>query len=104
MKANTHIILNQNTVLNENEKQNCRDIYIPLSVPYENYFDDNGKLMYDQLPSIDTKNFMRYIDGNAHYDADIFTDWSFVDKDDTKQKLKPLIIASIKSRHKLTKE
>lgn len=104
MKANTHIILNQNTVLNENEDQNCRDIYIPLSVPYENYFDDNGKLMYDQLPSIDTENFMRYIDGNAHYDADIFTDWSFVDKDDTKQKLKPLIIAPIKSRQKLIKQ
>ena len=68
------------------------------------YFDDNGKLMYDQLPSIDTKNFMRYIDGNAHYDADIYTDWSFVDKDDTKQKLKPLIIAPIKSRQKLAKE
>ena len=60
--------------------------------------------MYEQLPSIDTKNFMRYIDGNAHYDADIYTDWSFVDKDESGQKLKPLIIAPIKSRQKLAKE
>ena len=104
MKTNTHIILNQNTVITENEDSNCKDIYIPLSVPYENYFDDAGKLMYDQLPSIDTENFMRYIDGNGHYNADIFTDWSFVDKDESGQKLKPLIIAPIKSRQKFIKE
>lgn len=104
MKTNTHIILNQNTVITENEDSNCKDIYIPLSVPYENYFDDTGKLMHDQLPSIDTENFMRYIDGNGHYNADIFTDWSFVDKDESGQKLKPLIIAPIKSRQKFIKK
>ena len=104
MKTNTHIILNQNTVITENEDSDCKDIYIPLSVPYENYFDDTGKLMYDQLPSIDTENFMRYIDGNAHYNADIFTDWSFIDKDESGQKLKPLIIAPIRSHQKFIKE
>ena len=59
--------------------------------------------MYEQLPNIDTKNFVKYIDGNSHYDADIFTDWSFVDSDES-QKLKSLIIAPIKSRQKFKKE
>ena len=103
MKAESHIILNENTVINENEDPTCRDVYIPLSVPYENYFDDSGKLMYEQLPNIDTKDFMKYISGNAHVEADIFTDWSFVDKDDN-QKLQALIIAPIKSRQKFKKE
>ena len=99
------LVLNRRTLCIENQNPEYRDIYIPLHVPYEDYFDADGYLNPDILPSIDTKNFAKYIDNyEAHASADIFTDWSWLEQDKEKgilQKNQSLIIAPIKIKHSL---
>lgn len=62
----------------ENNVSNYRDIFIPLNVPYLKYFDNNGYLLYENLPSIDTSNFLKY---TIETDGNLFTDWSYVQSD-----------------------
>lgn len=90
------IILNSKTIAVENENSNIRDIYIPLSVPYEKYFDDYGCLNLDYLPKIDTKNFVQYMGETGN---DLYVDWSAIKEDidnQVPQKNHKLIIAPIK--------
>lgn len=56
----TNIMLNEKTCCTENWKSNYKDIYIPLCVPYEKYFSDDGFLDTSRLPSIDTENFIDF--------------------------------------------
>lgn len=97
------LVLNRRTLCIENQNPNYRDIYIPLHVPYEKYFDDDGYLNPDILPSIDTIGFAKYIDDyEAHSTADIFTDWSWLQKDKNEgilQRNQALIVAPIKIKH-----
>lgn len=97
------LVLNRRTLCIENQNPEYRDIYIPLHVPYEDYFDSEGYLLPDILPSIDTKDFAKYIPDYAeHSTADIFTDWSWLQSDKDKgilQKNQSLIIAPIKIKH-----
>lgn len=99
-KVKMKLVLNPKTVYVEQSNPLYRDIYIPLAVPYENYFDENGVLIYDNLPSIDTENFVNYIDEDS---GDLFVDWSLIQADidagNTQQSQK-LIIAPIRIRYK----
>lgn len=72
------LVLNTKTLCCEQRDSSYLDQFIPLSVPYEKYFDDNGFLMIDVLPNIDTPDFIRYLgeDGN-----DLFVDWSEIRED-----------------------
>lgn len=47
------------------------DIYIPLSIPYETYFDNAGDLIIDKIPSIDTIDFIEELN------LDVYTDWDW---------------------------
>lgn len=103
-KVNTKLVLNRKTLCTENQNPENRDIYIPLSVPYEDYFTPDGYLIPDMLPSIDTVDFNRYYDHKRFEKlecADIFTDWSWLDAEisaGNKQKNQKLIIAPVKVR------
>lgn len=57
---NTQIVLNEKTLCVENWNRDYKDIYIPLCVPFEKYFDNEGYLETSRLPCIDTKNFIDY--------------------------------------------
>jgi len=57
-----------------------QDIFVPLSMPFENYIDANGNILSNVLPNIDTPGF---IDTRTSTDIangvqayDIYTDWS----------------------------
>ena len=106
MKVQTNLVLNKKTLTLENQNPDNRDIYIPLAVPYEEYFDKDGYLISDLLPSIDTPNFARYKtveDFPYHYQADLYTDWGWLkaDKENKQpQKLHKLIIAPVRIKHK----
>lgn len=78
MRTKTRLVLNQKTIAAEQPNTAYRDIYIPLAVPYEKYFTDDGYLEYDKLPNIDTKNFIDYLGEGT---GDIYTDWSAIQKD-----------------------
>ncbi len=54
------ILLTKKNVAVENTLNSYRDIYIPLSVPFEPYFDANGNLITSALPNINTTNFIDY--------------------------------------------
>jgi hypothetical protein len=71
----TSLLLTEKNVSAENTIQSYRDIFIPLSVPFETYFNTNGELISSVLPSIDTTDFI--VESNL----DIFTDWSGVTGD-----------------------
>jgi hypothetical protein len=105
----TQIILNEKTLCTENWDPNYKDIYIPLCVPFEKYFRNNGFLDFERLPNIDTKNFIDfrfdkiippleeqdYTDGPVigKYDylrfsavqGDLFTDWGLFEIDQLKR-------------------
>ena len=69
----TKLLLTQKNVAKENYLSEYRDIYIPLAVPFETYFDNNGYLLYDVLPKVDTPNFIEY---NGETGKDLYVDWS----------------------------
>ena len=96
LELKNSLVLNSKTVSVENSNSNIRDIYIPLSIPYEKYFDDNGCLIIDYLPKIDTKDFIQYM---GEVGNDLYVDWSAIRKDiemGIPQKTHKLIIAPIK--------
>ena len=97
------LVLNRRTLVLENQNPDYRDVYIPLHVPYEDYFDADGFLKPEILPSIDTEEFVRYIpDYEAYSKADIFTDWSWLQAEREKgviQSTQSLIVAPIRIKH-----
>lgn len=56
----TQLVLNEKTLCTENWKSEYKDIYIPLAVPFEKYFTDDGYLDTSRLPNIDTENFINF--------------------------------------------
>lgn len=74
----THLLLVRNNCSSENEVPEYKDIYIPLAASYEKYFDDSGYLIIDNLPNIDTKGFVKYLDETG---GDLVVDWSKIKKD-----------------------
>lgn len=92
------LLLTKKNVARENYLAEYRDIYIPLSIPFETYFDTNGYLLHNKLPSIDTVGFIDYGDGDAY---DIWTDWSDIDSDiadNITQSSNSVIVAPIRTR------
>ena len=91
------LVLNTRTTCVEQIDSELRDIYIPLSVPYESYF-ENGFLQIDILPNIDTPDFIQY---RYELGKDLFVDWSLIQNDidhGITQEDKKLIIAPVKIR------
>lgn len=83
----TKLLLTKKNVSVENTTQSYRDIFIPLAIPYEEYFDaSTGELITSVLPSINTTDFV------AESDLDIYTDWSSVTGDVSEEEV---IIAPI---------
>lgn len=66
----TKLMLTAKNVSAENTLQMYNDIYIPLAVPYENYFDNNGYLLTEVMPSIDTPDLI------SELGISLYTDWS----------------------------
>lgn len=56
----TSIMLNEKTCCTENWKSEYKDIYIPLCVPFEKYFSDDGYVDISRLPNIDTEKFIDF--------------------------------------------
>lgn len=83
----TKIMLSKNNIAIENVVPDYRDIFIPLSIPFENYFDTDGELIISKLPSIDTNQFIEGLD--------LYTDWSGLSG---KQSNKEIIIVPIRGR------
>lgn len=79
LKLKTSILLNEKTVAKETASVEIRDIYIPLAIPFENYFDSDGFLLPNVLPSIDTDNFINYSNNNEV--GNLYTDWSDIQED-----------------------
>jgi len=78
----TSLLLTAKNVSAENSKISNQDIFIPLSMPFENYLDTNGAMITSVFPNIDTAGF---IDARTTADInngvlayDIYTDWSSV--------------------------
>ena len=76
--VSTKLLLTQKNVARENYLIEYRDIYVPLAVPFETYFDNDGYLLYNVLPKIDTPNFIEY---NGETGKDLYVDWSAVQSD-----------------------
>ena len=76
-EVTTRLMINKKNVSMENSVPSYRDIFIPLSIPYEEYFNTDGSINSSVLPSIDTTAFA----DDGTYDVDIFTDWSGVTGD-----------------------
>lgn len=86
----TKLVLNEKTLATENWDRRYKDVYIPLCVPFETYFDSFGFLDYSRLPNIDTKNFVKFsfsVQNNSEtktfdlLNGDLFTDWSYIRED-----------------------
>jgi len=96
--SSASILLTQQNITSENADTASRDIFIPLEVPLETYFDPLTNLLnVNMLPNIDTDNFIDYnsfsITGNTenvsvpashvtnmpdstNHNTRIYTDWS----------------------------
>lgn len=74
----TRLHLTKKNISKENFNVAYRDLYIPLAIPFEDYFDNSGYLLYNVLPSIDTLNFIEY---QGETGNDLYTDWSQVQTD-----------------------
>ena len=82
----TRIVLNEQTLCTENWLPDYKDIYVPLCVPFEKYFNAAGYLDTTKLPNIDTDDFVKvkYTNKNLNLTllkGDIFTDWSYINTD-----------------------
>ena len=101
MSLSTRLVLNEQCVATENLQPEYKDIYIPLAVPFEKYFDKQGFLMVDRLPSIDTADFVSYLEDGVK--GRIFTDWSLIRDDiehNKRQQHHKIIYAPIKVQWK----
>jgi hypothetical protein len=101
-RVTTKILLTKKNVAVENENSEYRDIFIPMAVPFENYFENDGSLIYEKLPNIDTSDFIDYGDGNI---TGVYTDWSDVENEiqnGISQSSSKLIIASIRASEEET--
>lgn len=96
-RLDTRIMLNEKTLVTENWERKYKDIYVPLCVPFEKYFDDAGFLDISRLPDIDTKKFLRYSFINSEGNeippgefelltGDLFTDWSYIKADQERRR------------------
>lgn len=97
-RLDTKIMLNEKTLCTENWERQYKDIYIPLCVPFEKYFDDTGFLDISRLPNIDTEKFLRYTFINSESETppepgeyelltgDLFTDWSYIEADQERRR------------------
>lgn len=72
------LLLTKKNVAKENYLAEYRDIFIPMSIPFETYFTADGYLLYNKLPKIDTADFIDYDDGFTY---DVYTDWSKIASD-----------------------
>lgn len=74
---NTYLVLNEKTCSVEQWDNRYKDIYIPLSLPYETIFDE-GFLDVERLPSIDTEDFITYsiseVDDKDAFERDSLTE------------------------------
>ena len=68
-----------------------RDIFIPMAVPYETYFDNNDDLITSKLPNIDTNNFADVYN--------LYVDWTNVNG----KKTDKIIVAPIRVSQTETK-
>ena len=100
----TNILLTLKNVQQENTSSDYMDIFIPLEVPFEPYFDNSGFLLYDVLPKIDTNSFIDYrsaadIANNINTPTtNLYVDWSDIQGEitaGTLQKTKDIIIAPV---------
>lgn len=90
----TQIVLNEKTCCMENWHPEYKDIFIPLAVPFEKYFTDDGFLDTSRLPNIDTEKFINMKFGdvtttkvtNTLITGDLYTDWSRIKNDQTNRK------------------
>ena len=101
MTLSTRLILNERCLAMENPEPEYKDIYIPLAVPFEKYFDKGGYLLIDRLPNIDTADFVSYLDDGPK--GRIYTDWSLVREDienNRRQQQHKIIYAPIKVQWK----
>jgi hypothetical protein len=90
------LTITSDNISSENSFAAYKDLYIPLAIPFEEYFDNDGYLMYDVLPNIDTPDFIEYNGETGH---DLFVDWSEVQAEidaETAQESQDLIIAPIR--------
>lgn len=90
------LVLNTKTLAAEQLNPDLRDIYIPLGMPYENIFDENGFLNTALLPNIDTENFITY---TSETGANLYVDWCAIEAEQAKgmpQSTYKLIVAPIK--------
>ena len=76
--VNARLLLTKKNVAKENYLAEYRDIYLPMSIPFETYFTADGYLQYNKLPSIDTENFIDMDNGSTY---DVWTDWSAIQAD-----------------------
>jgi len=83
INTSTKIQLTAKNISTENYSTDLRDIFIPLSVPLENYFDENGFLIIDNMPNIDTTNFVSFGLPNETIKS-LYVDWP---QEDTTQQV-----------------
>jgi len=106
----TTVMLTNKNVAQENLSPAHRDVYVPLSVPFEPIFDSTGYLITSVLPNIDTVDFVDYraIDAitglptgatlNAKpAPSKIYTDWSGILNTGPTQISDKIIIAPIRT-------
>lgn len=92
----TKLLVSKKNISKENTPQTSRDLFVQLNVPFEKYFDNDGYLQYNILPSIDTENFIEY-SGEISYN--LYTDWSDIQSDidnNNSQILNDVIVAPIR--------
>ena len=85
---NTTLMITSKNVSKENSNLQYNELYIPLSVPYESYFNNNGELLTSVLPSIDTTDFI------SEKSISLYADWSGISGDVSGNKM---IIAPIRA-------
>ncbi len=66
----TRLMLTSKNVTFEHLNKANQEIVIPLAVPFESYFDNNGDIIPSVLPNIDTENFII---------GDIYTNWELLE-------------------------
>jgi hypothetical protein len=84
---NTTLMITSKNISKEGTNLNNNDLYIPLSVPYEKYFNNAGELVTSVLPTIDTVDFI------SEKGLNLYTDWSGVSGDVSQNKM---IIAPVR--------
>ena len=98
-ELNTQLVLNEKTLCTENWKSEYKDIYIPLAIPFEKYFTDDGKLDTTRLPNIDTEKFI----STDNTLGNIFTDWTNIIKNGDNSDIDvKLFVAPVKCKFNTT--